>query len=142
MIALGNDDILVPIAWFERRLNFVGRAHRAGDLLLAILVQEDFFAASCQYAAHPLFVEDAGVSLASFHVRLVAADDPAFRIENFAAILDSRIGKSRGVLGYYFERAAQLKIADGSIRPNQKRVAFDRVLLAGFPVNRAVFDRP
>ena len=142
MIALGDDDIFVPVALFERGLDFIGAADRAGHLFLAIFIQNDFFAASREDAAHPLFIENTGVGRSGFHIGLIATDDPTFWIQNFAAILDSGIGETFGIEGLDFEGAAEFEIADGIVGPDQESVVFDGVLLAGLANDCAVLDRP
>ena len=51
VIALGDDDVIVPVALLDRGADLGGIADRADDLLLAILVPDDLLAAQRQDAA-------------------------------------------------------------------------------------------
>src|SRR5208283_3742844 len=111
VVALRDDDVIVPAALLDRGLDFGGIADGADDLLLAILADDNLLATLSQDAAHALLVEDAGVARPGFHVRLIAVDDPIGGIDYFAAVLDARVGKPLAVARHESEGAAQLEVA-------------------------------
>src|SRR5690349_1216823 len=80
VIALGNDNVIIPSPLLDRGLDLLRIPDRADDLLLAVLVPNYFFSSSSHNAAKAFFVKNARISRPGFHIRLVAADHPIRRI--------------------------------------------------------------
>ncbi len=55
VVALGDDDIIIPVALLNRGLDFSGIADRADDLLLPILAEDNLLAAPRVRALNSLF---------------------------------------------------------------------------------------
>src|ERR1043166_1367421 len=146
MVALRDDGVFVPIALLDGRLEFFRFSERAGDLFLAILAPYDFFAARGHDVAStrdaPLVVQDSRVGRSGLHVRLITTDHPVLFIENFAAILNAGIGEALVIVRRDLEPAAQFKISDGAVGPNQKRVSLRGMLLGRLAGDHTLFYRP
>src|SRR5215471_19349701 len=143
MIALGENNVIIPVALLDDFLQLVGSSKRSSHLLFAIFVPEHFFAARGHDAAgHAFFVKDASVRRSGFHIGLVTADNPIGGIQDFAAILDPGIGKAFAVIGGESERASQLEIAYIAIGPDEERIPVGRIFFGRLTGDSAIFDRP
>src|SRR5262249_37643718 len=100
VVALCDDDVIVPVAPFDELAQFISAPKRADDLLLAILIPDYLLPARSHDAArHAFLVKNARISRSGFHVRLVAAYDPMRRVQDLASILNAGIAKSFLVVG-------------------------------------------
>ena len=46
VIPFGDDDVIIPVLFFDRLLDLIGIAHRADNLLFAVAVPDDFLSAT------------------------------------------------------------------------------------------------
>ena len=94
VVAPGDNDVLIPIVGFNHLLKLLGFAKRTNHLLFAILVPDDFFAASSHNAAgHALLIENAGISRSGFHIGLEAEKAATIRkgVRAMAAVNQSTV---------------------------------------------------
>ena len=124
MIALGDDDVIVPILVLDLRLNLLRVADRAGDFdlgLSSVVLDHGLLPALRENAASAFFVEDAAVGFARLKVRLITADDGAELpgLGHLAAILDAGVALLDAV------GKAQLEVSDVAAFPDEERVVVD-----------------
>src|SRR5688572_29671029 len=141
VVALGDDDVLVPAVDLEGGADRLGVADGADDVLLPVL-PDGLFADEAHAAALAAFVVDeAGGFRVDADLRLIAADDPVVLhvpvLDVLRAILDARVVRRAGA-----ERKPQLEIFDGAALPDDEGVALGRVLRRGLPADDAVLHGP
>lgn len=148
MVALGDDDVIVPIVLLDRRLNVGRLAELAGYFLFAGGGPSHFLPALGHNAASTcatrFVVKNSGKGRARFEVCLVAGRDEVRAF--LAAILNARVGEAGGVVRRDAIRKAQLEIIDDQILAaffrDQKVVAASRILFRRLANDGAIDDRP
>ncbi len=146
MVAFGDDFVVVPFAVLDGCLDFVGVAHGTRDFDLRLgralaVINGHLFTTLGEDAAEALLVQNARVSLAGFHVGLVTADHPVFRIEDFRAVLNARVGKAFRA-GNDFVLTGELEIGHGAAFPDQKGIALGGRFLGGLADDGTLVHRP
>src|SRR5262249_1151054 len=144
----GDDDVLVPVALLDPRLDFLRISEPAGDLLGAATGPRHFFAAvrddSAPARAAGLVVKNARIDGAGLDVRLVAGRHEC--ADGAAAVLDPRVGETGAVVGGNAVREAQLEVIDNQVLAggfrDQERVRRQPVVRRGAPGQGAVLHRP
>ena len=157
MVALGDDDKIVPFAEFVGGENLSGRRSPGeflhGGLLLlgagffGVIDHDrgadaDFFAGSHQDTAASLLVEHAGIFAGRIDVGLVATDHKGRGIHELAAVLDAGVGLILLVLGGEAEGQPQLKIRGLRAVIDEEGVGLDGFLGGRLAGERAVAHGP
>ena len=88
MVALGRNDVFVPVFLLDSFLQLLGFGDTLG-LLHAILADDDLLTALAQDASATFFVVDPRIRITRFEVSLVATDDPVAQV--LAAVLNARV---------------------------------------------------
>ena len=134
MVAIGDDDVVIPVLFLQRIDDLLLLRRLANDLRLAVVSDLDLLATLCQHAAPSFFIERSRPGPCAIKIGLVALDDPLLHF--LAAILHA------GIAADNLKLQPQLKIADFALSPDEKGVSLRRLLGSGLAGNRAVFDAP
>ena len=134
VIALGDDDVAVPVLLLERRRRCPSPRPFRRRPAACPRGHHDLLPALGEHAAPLLFVQRAGPLACRVEIGLVAADDPLAHF--LAAILNAAVAADNLELG------PQLEVADFALAPDEKRVPLGRLLGRRLAGDDAVLDAP
>src|SRR5262245_31805499 len=96
VVALADDDVVVPVALLVSRRDRLSVADLADDLRLAVGADLDLVADKAQFAATPLVIQESRLARRILYLGLISRHDPFIGIGLFerqvlAAVLNTRV---------------------------------------------------